>query len=113
MLTKRQKQIYEFINEYVGNHEVSPTIQEIANRFHLSVSTIHEHLQSIEKKGYLKKDHGQARAMETQNPNEGLIRIPLLGTIAAGQPIEAIEDEYETVLLANSRVKNSNDHYAL
>ena len=88
MLTRRQNQIHKFINEYAGRHEVSPTIQEIANRFHLSVSTIHEHLQAIEKKGYLKKDHGQARAMETQDPNEGLIWIPLLGTIAAGQPIE-------------------------
>ena len=113
MLTKRQKQIYEFINEYVGHHEVSPTIQEIANRFHLSVSTIHEHLQSIEKKGYLKKDHGQARAMETQDPNEGLIWIPLLGTIAAGQPIEAIEIPNETIAITKSEIGKQCKHYAL
>src|SRR3989338_3533795 len=107
MLTKRQKQIYEFINEYVGHHEVSPTIQEIANRFHLSVSTIHEHLQAIERKGYLKKDHGQARAMETQDPNEGLVWIPLLGTIAAGQPIEAINTN-ETIAVSKNKLHPGN-----
>ncbi len=107
MLTKRQNQIHKFINEYTSRHEVSPTIQEIANRFRLSVSTIHEHLQSIEKKGYLKKDHGQARAMETQDPNEGLVWIPLLGTIAAGQPIEAINTN-ETIAVPKNKVPPGN-----
>ncbi len=113
MLTKRQNQIHKFINEYTGKHEVSPTIQEIANRFHLSVSTVHEHLQAIEKKGYLKKDHGQARAMETQNPNEGLVWVPLLGTIAAGQPIEAIEIPNETIAITKSEIGKQGKHYAL
>ncbi|MEK7121485.1 MAG: transcriptional repressor LexA, partial [Patescibacteria group bacterium] len=112
MLTKRQNQIHKFINEYTGRHEVSPTIQEIANRFRLSVSTIHEHLSAIEKKGYLKKDHGQARAMETQDPNEGLIWISLLGTISAGQPIEAIQYR-ETIAVPKSKLFNSSDIYAL
>ena len=107
MLTKRQNQIHKFIDEYVGHHEVSPTIQEIANRFHLSVSTIHEHLQAIERKGYLKKDHGQARAMETQDPNEGLVWIPLLGTIAAGQPIEAINTN-ETIAVSKNKLHPGN-----
>jgi len=116
MLTKRQKQIYEFINIYFEKHGISPTLEEIGRKFHLSsVATVHEHLSALEKKGYVKKEHGQARTLETINKNEdiGLVKIPLLGTIAAGQPIEAIEIPDEIITITRNEIGRQGNHYAL
>src|SRR3989338_3579559 len=99
MLTKRQKQILDFINAQIKKRGIAPTLEEIARHFHLSsVATVHEHLQALEKKGVLKKKPGQARALETKLTKDRLVRVPLLGTIAAGQPIEAMpENEFIAV----------------
>lgn len=114
MLTKRQKQVYEFINQYSEKHGISPTLEEIGKRFHLVVSTVHEHLSALEKKGYIKKERGHARTIEATNPNKnsGLVKIPLLGTISAGQPIEAIENK-ETIAIPQSKLSRNGEFYAL
>ena len=114
MLTKRQKQIVDYINSYQGKEGVSPTLEEIAKHLHLSsIGTVHEHLAAIEKRGYLKKEHGHSRSIETIDPSKsGLIRIPLLGSIAAGQPIEAIH-ENETIAVQRNKIPRSGDVYAL
>ena len=107
MLTKRQKQVYEFLNNFSIKKGVSPTHKEIAKKFNLAISTVHEHISSLEKKGYLSKEHGQARAIETQNPNTELVRIPLLGAIAAGKPFLAIQ-ENESVAVPKYKVTGGN-----
>jgi site-specific DNA-methyltransferase (adenine-specific) len=113
MLTKRQKQVYEFINQYSKKHGISPTHKEIGKKLKLSsVATVHEHLEALERKGYLKKDHGHARAMETLNPREDFVTIPLLGTIAAGQPIEAIQQN-EFITVSKNELTHPADIYAL
>src|SRR3989338_7526196 len=108
-LTPKQKQIYDFIKTYSDKKGFSPIHEEIAKKFKLAVSTIHEHLSALERKGYIKKDPGHARTIEAISPNKnsGLVKIPLLGTIAAGQPIEAIQTN-ETIAVPKSSVRPGN-----
>jgi len=113
-LTPKQKQIYDFIKTYSDKKGFSPTHEEIAKKFKLAVSTIHEHLSALEKKGYIKKEPGQARTIEVISPNKnnGLVRIPLLGTISAGGPIAAIRNT-ETIEVPFNMLSKGTSHYAL
>lgn len=112
MLTKRQKQVLDYINKFNNENGYSPTLEEIAKHFKLSsVATVHEHLEMLKQKGYLQKVANQPRAIESRQ--EELLQIPILGTIAAGQPIEAIEDTKETIALPKSRQPNNENVYAL
>lgn len=115
MLTKRQKQILDYIKKYIKEQGYAPTLEETARRFKLSsVATVHEHIESLREKGELKKIENQPRSIELNNKKKksGLIAIPLLGTIAAGQPIEAIENK-ETIEIPKSQLSKSGEHYAL
>jgi len=113
MLTPKQKQILDFVRNRISKKRLAPTHKEIAKRFHLSsVATVHEHLAALEKKGYLTKHRGQARAIAPSTESENLISIPLLGTIAAGEPIEAIQ-ETESIAVPESKVTKGADIYAL
>ncbi len=108
MLTKRQKEILDFINDFIKENDYAPSYEEIASHFKLkSVATIHEHIENLKREGYLIKQGKQSRALEIQT-----IKIPLLGTIAAGLPIEAIEDK-EEIEVEKSMVSDPKDHYAL
>jgi len=112
-LTKRQKQIYDFIKGYIGKHGISPTLEEIKKHFRLSsLSTIHQHVGALADKGFLTKDDNSARSIGLSEGTIKLVRIPLLGTIAAGQPIEAIEDK-ETIAVPQSKLPRSGEFYAL
>lgn len=114
-LTPKQKHILDFIVKYADKKGFSPTQTEIQKHLRLSsVATVHEHLSALEKKGYIKKEHGQARAIETinQHGNTGLIKIPLLGTIAAGQPIEAVEVP-EEIEIPKSDLPKPGNFFAL
>lgn len=108
-LTPKQKQIYDFIKKYSEKKGISPSQEEIAKKFKLAVSTIHEHLSALERKGYIKKEPGHARTIEIIEPskNTGLVKIPLLGTIAAGQPIEAIQTN-ETIAVPKNKIRTGN-----
>lgn len=115
-LTPKQRKILEFITSYQQGRGFSPTLGEIGNKFRLAISTIHEHLSALERKGYIKKEYGQARTIEAIKPNKnfGLIKIPLLGTIAAGQPIHIFGDkEKETIAVPKNKVPSSSEVYAL
>ncbi len=93
-LTPRQKQILEYIQQYIGHKGVAPTVNEIRDHFHLgSLATVHKHLQALEHRGALKRDPRRARAMDIV-PVSALpgVDIPMLGLIAAGQPITALEN---------------------
>jgi len=114
MLTKRQKQILDFINEKLSKKGIAPTLEEIARHFRLaSLATVHEHLQALQKKGYLNRWPRQARAMEPKKTSRGLIEIPIRGTIAAGQPIEAVETIDDTITLPKYEIPMPSHHYAL
>lgn len=112
MLTKRQKQILDYINEYLKEKGYSPTLEEIARHFRLSsVATVHEHLGQLISKGYLDKVPNQPRAIEINQ--EEFFQVPVLGTIAAGQPIEAIENNKETIAIPKQKILKYKDIYAL
>lgn len=111
MLTLRQKQIRDFVKKIIKKNSVAPSEREIARHFRLSASTMHEHLETLRGKGYLQKAPGRARSIRVIEPgNENLVRIPLLGRIAAGQPIEAIEDK-ETIVISQSKLPFSKGNY--
>lgn len=116
MLTKKQKQILDYIKKFINKEGYAPSHEEIKRHFHLaSKSTVHHHIKSLEEKGYLSKRGRQSRAIEPfeNKKSAGLIEIPVAGTIAAGQPIEAIETPDETIAIAKDEIGGSGKHYAL
>ena len=92
-LTRRQRQIYDFIREFVGAEGYSPSLEEIGAHFGLSsVATVHKHVQHLVEKGYLRKAWNRSRSVEPVERNAGAgVEIPLLGVVAAGAPIESPE----------------------
>ena len=90
MITIKQKEILDFIKAFSKKHGYSPSIPELAKHFKRAVGTIHEHIQKLHESGYLLKEENKRRGIDVTK-REGLIKIPVVGTIAAGQPIEAIE----------------------
>lgn len=91
-LTKRQKEILDFIQNFLGSHDYAPSYREIGEFFHLSsIATVADHLENLKNKGYLTKDFNEARSLQlTPRWDERTFEIPLMGRIAAGAPIEAI-----------------------
>lgn len=111
MLTKRKKQILDYIKKYIKQKGYSPTHQDISGRFKISLSTVHQHLEELQTQGYLKKDVQKSRSISISE-NEKLISVPLLGLISAGQPIEAIENK-ETIAVPQNKLPRSGEFYAL
>lgn len=113
--SKRQAEILDFIEAFQKTNKYSPSLAEIAEHFSISIPTVHQHVSYLKEKGLLSGDKGARRAIETTKPqpsNFGIISIPLLGTIAAGGPIEAIRTS-ESIDVPSTMVKNSAKYYAL
>lgn len=92
-LTKRQKQILDYVEAFIAKHGYAPSLTEIGHHFNLhSISTIHKHLVNLEDKGLIKRRWNRARAIELvpSQPKPEARDVPLAGQIAAGEPIEAI-----------------------
>jgi len=112
-LTKRQKQIYDYTESYINKKGLSPTLEEIKRHFRLSsLSTIHQHIGVLADKGFITKDDNSARGISLIEKTAKLVKIPLLGTIAAGQPIEAIQEK-ETIAVPQSKLPQGGAFYAL
>jgi repressor LexA len=99
-ITPKQKAILTYIEDYLENHDYAPSYREIAEALELkSVATVAEHIDSLKRKGYLHKEPSLARSVQlTPVWDERSFEIPLLGTIAAGAPIEAIRTN-ETITI--------------
>ncbi len=111
--TKRQAEILNFVREYRRENGYSPSMVEIAERFDISVPTVHQHIYSLRNKNLLLIDKGKKRSIITpQDYKSQLVDIPLLGIISAGGPIEAIRDE-ETIGVPRSMFPTPSRHYAL
>jgi repressor LexA len=91
-LTKRQYEIFELIKTFIDDNGYAPSYREIAQKLELSsVATVAEYISVLEQKGYLKKEGGSARSLQlTPSWEDRVFEIPLVGSIAAGRPIEAI-----------------------
>jgi len=112
MLTKKQKKVIDYIQEYSKKHGFSPTHHEIRKHFKLSsVSTVNHYMKILEEKGYIKRKKNAARAILI-GAQETMVNISFKGYIAAGEPIEAIE-EHETISVPKNFVSASGEHFAL
>lgn len=119
-LTNRQKEILQFIKLYIVANGYPPTVREIAKAVGVSSpATIHAHLTNLENKGVIKKETTRNRAIELLVENEYLpqeenvIKVPLLGKITAGSPIEAIENPDEFFSLPVNLVPNNKEVFTL
>ena len=112
MLTKRQKQVLDFIKGFIKKHDYAPSLDEVKDHLGLSsVSTAHFHVQALQQKGFLRKDDNRPRTIEiSRNGGTNVRDIHLAGTIAAGQPIEAIEG-HETIQVPALLVPNKGRNY--
>jgi len=113
-LTKRQKEIVDYLDDYIGEHGYAPTLEEIGARFELSSpATVHKHLTNLEAKGLIRRKWNHSRALELlpQKRKVAAVELPLLGQVAAGQPIEAIETS-GSIAVPEELVRRENS-YAL
>ena len=119
-ITKRQRQVYDFIHHFVQSNGYSPSFEEIGDGLGLSsLATVHKHVSNLEKKGLLRRDYNRSRSIDVL-PVRGMLKrqsamaaeagLPLLGRIAAGQPIEAVEHP-ETISLGD--ITRSKDVFVL
>jgi repressor LexA len=111
VLTQRQRRVMDFIANFLRERGYSPSFQEIADGMGLnSIATVHKHIATLERKGYLKRLHNQSRSLEPapryvqdtrrQRAGRAGVELPLVGRVAAGQPVEALEQP-ETISLAD------------
>ena len=92
-LTKRQREILDYLNDFIQQHGYAPSLEEIGRRFGLSsLATVHKHLTNLEEKGFIKRSWNRSRSVELIPARIGTrsVEVPLLGYVAAGLPIEAI-----------------------
>jgi repressor LexA len=108
-LTKRQKQMVDFLENYISEHGYAPTLAEVGEYFGLSsLATVHKHLRNLEQKGLIRRQHNHSRALEIANAREDSARrIELLGQVAAGTPIEAVENR-ESISVPEEFVRRDN-----
>ncbi len=115
-LTKRQREILDFIEAFIDNSGYSPSFEEIAKFFgYTSLATVHEHLSNLERKGYIRKNYNESRSVEpahTARRPTAASELPLLGRVAAGQPIEAIR-RAETISVPEDLLSGRGPHYVL
>ena len=113
-LTRRQREIYDFIRQFVAEQGYSPSLEEIGQAFELSsVATVHKHVQHLVEKGFLRKAWNRSRSVEPiEEPRAEAVPLPLLGVVAAGAPIEAIEVP-ETIDVPRDLVPRSGRSFVL
>jgi repressor LexA len=114
-LTKRQREILNYLSAYTEQNGYAPSFEEIARQFNYnSLATVHEHLSNLERKGYIKRAYNESRAIEIL-PSEVFprsVELPLLGSVAAGLPIEAMEAN-ETIAVPENFIARGGNHYVL
>lgn len=114
-LTKRQKEILDYIESFIDDQGYAPSFEEIAESFgYSSLATVHEHLSNLERKGYIRKSYNESRSIEMVGRETGTpsLELPLLGSVAAGLPIEAISTQ-ETLAVPPDMVRRRQDNYVL
>ncbi|HEX2189709.1 MAG TPA: transcriptional repressor LexA [Longimicrobiaceae bacterium] len=112
-LTKRQRQILDYVESFIEAYGYSPSFEEIAEHFgYSSLATVHEHLSNLEQKGFLRKNYNKSRSLEVVRAEMGTlaVELPLLGSVAAGLPIEALRDDDATVAVPHDMVPKGNNY---
>lgn len=114
-LTDRQQEILEFISTSIQDRGYPPTIREIGEHMGIrSTNGVNDHLKALERKGFLRRDDLKSRAMRPVHLDDAdVIEIPVLGKVAAGQPILAVEDAEDTVRIDRCLVGGEREMFAL
>jgi repressor LexA len=118
VIYKKQRQILDYIKQFIQSQGSAPTLKQIADAIGVSsLATVHEHLESLEEKGLLKRKHGRNRSMELTksdiNYNVEGIEAPILGYVAAGSPIEPYTDPNATMNIPATFVSSKKRTYVL
>ena len=111
-LTKRQREIFDYIEDGIQKRGYAPTLEEIGSAFGLrSMATVHKHVSNLEAKGLIRRKWNHSRAIELvrRQKRTRALELPLLGRVAAGHPIEAIEGN-DTVEIPESMVRRRNTY---
>lgn len=112
MLPVKQKEVFDFINRYQQANDRGPTLDEIARGLQKTVPTIHQHVQALRRKGYLKIPGTNSRSIGIFDSDEEVTEIPLMGFVSAGGGIENIENP-EPIKVQRSMLSPTGQHYAL
>lgn len=105
-LTKRQREILDYLQEFIQQHGYAPSLEEIGRRFSLSsLATVHKHLSNLQEKGFIRRSWNRSRSVELLSARTGhrALELPLLGFVAAGVPIEAVPSS-ETIAVPEALV---------
>ena len=125
MLTKKQKELFVYLKDYISSNDISPSFEEMKNAVNLkSKSGIHRLITSLEQRGYIKRLKHKARAMEitkelqnnsstVTNTENSFLNIPLVGSIAAGEAIEAINSSDSMISVPKSLVSKHSTYFGL
>jgi repressor LexA len=114
-LTQRQSEVLEFMKKFLRDRGFPPTIREVAERFQISVKGSYDHIKALEKKAYIKCNLNRSRAIEilqNKDDSKGVVRIPVLGSVAAGQPLFA-EENFEGNIDVPLHLIGSGKHFAV
>jgi repressor LexA len=113
-LTKRQREILDYLGEFIQQHGYAPSLEEIGRRFNLSsLATVHKHLTNLQEKGLIRRAWNRSRSVElvpTRSAGRA-VELPMLGFVAAGAPIEAVASN-ETIAIPEDLV-GKRDTYVL
>lgn len=111
-VTKRQKEILDYLKTYLAKYGYSPTFDEIATAFGFSSKgTVYKHIKALERKGLIKHEWNRTRAIEIEPEEREYSTLPVLGLVAAGKPVEAIESAEEVTV--PSEFLRAGRHYVL
>jgi repressor LexA len=111
-LTKRQREILDYLNEFIQQHGYAPSLEEIGRRFGLSsLATVHKHLTNLQEKGFIRRAWNRSRSVEMVATRTGgrAVELPLLGFVAAGVPIEAVAGT-ETIAVPEDLVRKRESY---
>ena len=119
-ITRRQEDVLDYIKKYIVEHGYPPATREIGAALGLSSpATVHTHLKKLEDAGYIKKTNSKFRTIEIlvdneyETKNEDIVKVPLLGRVACGNPIEAIEDPNDWFTLPASLIPAKEEIFTL
>ena len=113
-LTKRQREILDYLNDFIAQHGYAPSLEEIGRRFSLSsLATVHKHLTNLQEKGFIRRAWNRSRSVELvpTRTSGRAVELPLLGYVAAGAPIEAVASS-ESIAVPDTLV-GRRDSYVL
>lgn len=114
-LTQRQLEMLGFLRQFIAEHKYPPTIREISAHFNIAVKAAHDHIHALVRKGVLRCDNNRSRAieiLEDEENHEKGIEVPLLGRVAAGQPLLA-ESNWEGTILVPRDLASPGDFFAV